>query len=128
MQDMSLWEEFKKTVKPLPSPKKAPPIRKHFFTRLFHPKTPAVLDLHGLTLEEAFLAVKSFLSEHALLRSKKVRIITGKGLKGNGQIKKELPFWLSHKEIAPFILRAEKPTPKEGGDGALTLYLKREKK
>lgn len=47
------------------------------------------LDLHGLTIHQAFVVFKDFLYQHSLLKTKKVKVITGKG----GQIHKEFPLW-----------------------------------
>ena len=98
------------------------------FTRWFEQKPPATLDLHGFTLEEAFHSFKSFLLKHSQLHTKKIRIITGKGLLGNGQIKRELPLWLERKDIAPLVLKTETPPLNKGGNGALIIYLRKEKK
>ena len=47
------------------------------------------LDLHGLTLEEAFEEFTGFIYEAYTNNLSKVEIITGK----SGQIRKEFPYW-----------------------------------
>ena len=47
------------------------------------------LDLHGLTLEEAFDEFTDFIYEAYTNNLSKVEIVTGK----SGQIKKEFPYW-----------------------------------
>lgn len=128
MQDTSLWEEYKKKVVPLDHDKVAKEQKKCFFVRWFEQTPPATLDLHGFTLEEAFRSFKSFLLRHRCLQTKKIRIITGKGLLGNGQIKRELPMWLERNDIAPFILKTEVPPLNKGGNGSLIIYLRKERK
>lgn len=128
MQDTSLWDEYKKKVVPLDHDKIAKEQKKCFFVRWFEQTPPVTLDLHGFTVEEAFHTFKSFLLKHRKLQTKKIRIITGKGLLGNGQIKRELPLWLERKDIAPMILKTETPPLNKGGNGALIIYLRKEKK
>lgn len=64
-------------------------------------KQSTVLDLHGLTLMQAFLAVKDFCYQHAIIGTKIVKIITGK----RGLMQKELPIWCE--SIA--VVKAVKP-------------------
>ena len=47
------------------------------------------LDLHGLTLEEAFDEFTDFIYEAYKNNFSKVEIVTGK----SGQIRKEFPYW-----------------------------------
>ena len=127
MNDFSLWEELKKTIIPLKGMK--------FFThkdlppRLNVRRAPPqdisyVLNLHGFTVTQSYDMVKKFITRHQNLGSRKVTIITGKGLKRVGAIKQEIVLWFDtpifKDKIASF-------TWKNDG-GALDIILKRIKK
>ena len=72
------------------------------------------LDLHGLTLEEAFEEFTDFIYEAYTNNLSKVEIITGK----SGQIRKEFPYWsenshqIKYHEISwhggSFVVKIEK--------------------
>ena len=76
-----LWEAIKSSVIPLGQPrgpgiKRADPL----------PPEPREIDLHGLTIQDAFENVMAFLDCSPYRR---VLVITGK----SGQICKEFPYW-----------------------------------
>lgn len=52
-------------------------------------RMPRTLDLHGMTLQDAWKSVLSFVEGHHDLGTGEIIIICGKG----GQIARELPFW-----------------------------------
>ncbi len=82
----------------------------------------AELDLHGLRLHEAELAVEKFLL-HAIAEGvRAVRIITGKGQ----VLRDALPRWLEDApRIHPHILSLQHARPQEGGSGAFMVLLKK---
>lgn len=53
-----------------------------------------IIDLHGLTLQEAYECVLKFITLHFVMETKTISIITGKGLHDDGKIKNEIPLWL----------------------------------
>ena len=57
------------------------------------------LDLHGLTLEEAFEEFTDFIYEAYTNNLSKVEIITGK----SGPIRKEFPFWTESNHQVQYI-------------------------
>ena len=59
------------------------------------PSVSKVIDLHGMTQDEAFTNIKSFLLNNRAARQYDVIIITGKGENGTGTLKRLVPFWLS---------------------------------
>jgi DNA-nicking Smr family endonuclease len=81
------------------------------------------LDLHGLTLEEAYKKLKSFIEKHYRKGSRCVLIITGKG--SPGQLAREVPRWLSLSDMAAQILVVSMASPKHGGSGALYVLLRK---
>ena len=85
----------------------------------------AVLDLHGMTQEEAYGALNSFVLRgyHAGLRC--VLVITGKGRAGAGVLKARLPDWLDAPALRPAVLRTVPAQQKHGGGGAFYVLLRR---
>ncbi|MCE5387782.1 MAG: Smr/MutS family protein [Acidithiobacillus sp.] len=83
----------------------------------------ADLDLHGLRVEDARLAVASFLQDARRYHWTCVRIIHGKGMGSPGQIpilKRLVGHWLQrHQEVLAFT----QARPMEGGGGALRILL-----
>lgn len=76
----NIWvDHFFKKNNPLPIPK------------IYKTTLKTVLDLHGMTLQQAFCAVNQFILNHSITGSKKITIITGK----SGPILKEFPSWIS---------------------------------
>lgn len=102
-EDQALWDTYTQTVKPLK--------RSGFakVTLLFTPKrwfkrdkvhpVPEILDLHQMTLQEAFATFEKFLQTHFILGTKKIEVITGRGKNNSGLLKKEFPLWLDNPEI-----------------------------
>ena len=83
------------------------------------------LDLHGLTIEEAYQTLRRFLTVHVRENSKVITIITGKGSPGKeGLIHHEIQNWLD----TPFFKSKINEVRWLNGGGALELRLKRNKK
>ncbi len=125
--DLELWEKFKKTVRPLRQkedtvPPKIPP-------RLRVSKTQVIelidtLDLHGLTVQQAFDILKHFLIVHERAGSGSVTVITGKGIKSTGKIKSEFMLWMD----TPFFQEKIRQIKWMNDGGAVLLFLRRKKK
>jgi DNA-nicking Smr family endonuclease len=73
------------------------------------------LDLHGMTVQQAFNATRQFLEEHRINGSRTAIIISGKG----GKIADELPLWIANVE---FIRKCEPIIDSTGEAGAYTIY------
>ena len=126
-EDISFWENLKRTLKPLwpvraqeptPFPKRLrvhpAPERELLFS----------LDLHGLTVEQAYQTLRRFVSLHVRQNSKTITIITGKGSKEReGLIHREVKNWLE----TPFFREKLHDYRWLNGGGALELHLKRKK-
>jgi len=68
------------------------------------------LDLHGMTAQHAFHALRSFLRAAHAERLRCVEIVTGRGsADGDGVLRRELPFWLNLPDIRPLVLAATHP-------------------
>ncbi len=90
----------------------------------------ARLDLHGMIQAEARPALDSFV-EHAYRAGKRnVLVITGKGAKPDGSVgilRQAVPRWLNLPPNRARILAFSYATPKDGGEGALYVLLKRKR-
>ncbi len=145
LSDMKIWEDYKKTVQPLKKTKRsrcflsgardALPslsfIRRRFdvlaTNKMKNGSLSDSLDLHHLTLQEAYEKVLSFIDAHFQKGSKEVLIITGKGLKTEGALKKNLPLWLE-KEYFRKKIREYLPVKDSLGQfGSFKVFLKRKK-
>lgn len=99
-------------------------------------KIEAVLDLHGLTEDEAFEKVENFVVQSYNKGKRCIIIITGKGLSihesddvfaPKGVLKKQVPQWLNMARLRSMILTYKNPSERLGGAGALYILLKRNK-
>jgi DNA-nicking Smr family endonuclease len=90
-----------------------------------HYKIEAELDLHGMTVDNAKIALIDFLNQCTVRSQRCVRIIHGKGLGSiNKQpiLKNKLNQWLQKMDVAQAFCSAR---PADGGTGAIYLLLKR---
>jgi DNA-nicking Smr family endonuclease len=95
----------------------------------------ARLDLHGMTQDQAKAALISFIEGASHSGKRCVLVITGKGrtkAKSDewwenqpGILKQRVPQWFEESSIKPLILKAVPAKQKDGGDGALYVYLRR---
>jgi DNA-nicking Smr family endonuclease len=90
----------------------------------------AKIDLHGMTLDEAYTRLATFIEAHYAKQSRCLLIITGKGGKdgGKGQLQRAVPRWLSLSDMASRILVVSQAVAKHGGQGALYILLRRAQK
>lgn len=87
----------------------------------------ARIDLHGMTQAQAHGALAGFV-HHAWAQGRRcVLVITGKGTwsGGAGVLRAAVPRWLADSALRPMILAIHPAQPKDGGDGALYVLLKR---
>ena len=85
----------------------------------------ARIDLHGKTLEEARRAVSRFVAASQSDRRRCVLIITGKGARGEGPIRRDLPRWLNAPDVRPRVTCFAQALQADGGEGAFYVLLKR---
>ena len=83
------------------------------------------LDLHGLTAAQAERRLSGFIDSAVRQGSRCVLVITGKGVEGNGVLRRLVPQWLKSPPLAPFVLAISAARPGDGGDGALYVLLRR---
>lgn len=85
LKDLWLWRRVAETVTPLSEPKQ--PARPQPLARLGLITT---LDLHGLTIRQAFEATRELIANGRAASLTHVTVITGR----SGQIRQEFPIWL----------------------------------
>jgi len=89
------------------------------------------IDLHGLTQSSAFPALHNFIIQSQNSGKRCVLVITGKGTRSDGSsgiLQNSTPHWLNHPDLRPSILMFCHARPKDGGTGALYVYLRKNKK
>ena len=85
----------------------------------------ARLDLHGLTQDEAHRALAVFIRASRADGKRCVLVITGRGSAGGGVLKAAVPRWLHEPEFRPHLLAIAAAQPRDGGNGALYIMLRR---
>ncbi len=85
----------------------------------------ARIDLHGHTQEEAHRALNAFLDGAHAAGRRCVLVITGKGTRGEGVLRAQVPHWLNAPPNRSRILAFSHAAPKDGGEGALYVLLRR---
>ena len=91
-------------------------------------KPDATLDLHGYNLYSAKLVLHKYLIDCYNKNIRNVLVITGKGINGNGVLKKEVPKWLTDYILKNFLIRYDIAPKNFGGDGALLLRIRNKNK
>jgi DNA-nicking Smr family endonuclease len=90
------------------------------------------LDLHGLTQSEAHATLLRFLRTASSREARLVLVITGKGARAGegeqGVLKRQVPQWLGSPEFRPLIVGFEDAHAAHGGEGALYVRVRRNKR
>lgn len=127
--DMAL---FRMHVDPRPRPRAVLPagFDKGTETKLKKGKLPLEgrIDLHGMTQDEAHRALQRFIPAAAVSGRRTLLVITGKGkMPTGGVLRRMVPIWLSEGSLATHVLAITPAQPKDGGDGALYVRLRKPK-
>jgi DNA-nicking Smr family endonuclease len=85
------------------------------------------IDLHGMTQREAFDALGGFILKSVAQKKRTVLVITGKGLRSEGVLRRMVPLWLGEGDLKPHILAVTEAQPKDGGTGAFYVRLRKER-
>lgn len=85
----------------------------------------ARIDLHGMTQNEAHHVLSDFLYDSQAAGRRAVLVITGKGAGGEGVLRAAVPNWLNEGENRKMVRAFSHAAPKDGGNGALYVLLKR---
>lgn len=85
------------------------------------------IDLHGMTQETAHRALCGFLARAYDAGHRCVIVVTGKGMRGEGSgvLRRMVPMWLNEPGLRTRILSFSYAQPRDGGEGALYVLLKR---
>jgi len=83
------------------------------------------LDLHGMTQDEAHGALLSFLRAKQARGARLVLVITGKGARGGGVLRRMVPLWLRLPELRGLVIGFENAATGHGGEGALYVRLRK---
>ena len=119
--DQKLWEDLKAGIlgdKNCPQrdiPKRLRVVRSQTA------ELSGMLDLHGLTVQQAFDTTVRFLSKHHRAGTKQVLIVTGRGTMGQGLIKKEFDGWLKNPKIQKYV----RTSSWQNRGGAIKITLKK---
>lgn len=96
----------------------------------------ARIDLHGMTQADAHRALAAFVTGSYRAGRRVLLVITGKGKRSDGAealgktqqtgvIRRALPGWLNGPDLRPLVLAFARAQPRDGGDGAFYILLKR---
>lgn len=95
------------------------------------------LDLHGMNQTQAHESLVRFVASCYDQGLRCVLVITGKGKSkstsndwlspSKGILKENVPLWLEERPLKDIVLKFFKAQPKDGGSGALYIYIKRKR-
>ncbi|MER8447970.1 Smr/MutS family protein [Mesorhizobium sp. M1066] len=124
-------------VQPMANPGAAKPKTQHVAHALDEPTLDKLskgrlpiegrVDLHGLTQDEAYSLLFSFLHRAHAGGVRYVLVITGKGSSsgGDGVLRRAVPAWLSTPAFRPLVSSHDHAARNHGGSGALYIRLRR---
>ena len=110
--------------RPPPGDRPIEPRRKH---RIAKERDPigAHIDLHGLGQDQARAMLERFVFEAWNEGLRAVLVITGKGVRGDGVLRRMTPEWLAAAHLRPVVAGVSEAHRRHGGEGALYIALKR---
>ncbi|HET6377159.1 MAG TPA: Smr/MutS family protein [Methylocella sp.] len=116
-----------------PAPLALAPLERRLRQKLARGKAApeAVIDLHGMTREQAFLALRAFMIRAQIDGARLVLVVTGKGGRAGsggdspGVLRKCVPSWLRAPGYRSIVLGLEEAARPHGGAGALYVRLRR---
>lgn len=83
------------------------------------------LDLHGLDQDRARVVLEGFLKRAWDEGFRAVLVITGKGVQGDGVLRRRAPEWLAAPHLSGIVAGISEAHRRHGGEGALYLVLRR---
>lgn len=100
------------------------PRRKHRITKERDP-IGARIDLHGMDQDRARAALEAFVLRAWDEGARAVLVITGKGTRGDGVLRRRAPEWLGGTALRGVVAGISEAHRRHGGEGALYVALKR---
>lgn len=91
-------------------------------------KIESKFDMHGLTIDEAFNKLVSFIEESYNRRKRIVLVVTGKGVKRdafNSSIRENLVKWINSPLLQKYVQAFDYAMQQEGGEGAFYILIKK---
>ena len=113
-----------KPHRPTPPPADIEPGRKRRIVRERDP-IDLTLDLHGMDQDRAKAALLRFLPQAQALGERAVLVITGKGSRGDGVLRRQTPDWLGDPSLRQVVAGWSFAHRRHGGEGAIYVALKR---
>ena len=83
------------------------------------------LDLHGYKLHDAEKNFYNFVIKNHVQGNRNLLIITGKGQDGEGKIRKSLHTWINKNDLSKLVIFYTHASPKDGGNGAFYIRLRK---
>jgi DNA-nicking Smr family endonuclease len=116
-----------KAPRPRAAVEQIEPNRRH---RIASERDPiaARLDLHGYDQDRARAALEAFLRRAWEDGYRSALVITGKGVQGDGVLRRSAPEWLAAPHLAPIVAGVSEAHRRHGGAGALYVALKRRRR
>ncbi len=87
----------------------------------------ARIDLHGMTQDAARAALTGFIRRSVEDGWRAVLVITGKGVSGDGVLRRRVPDWLAEPPLREHVAGVSEAHRHHGGEGALYVALKRKR-
>jgi DNA-nicking Smr family endonuclease len=87
----------------------------------------AKIDLHGLRVIEAEKLLYSFLLNQYSKNNRNILVVSGKGLMGKGVIRSNIRNWFKGEVLSKIIYVFNSAAPKDGGEGAFYVKLRKNK-
>jgi len=109
---------------PPPPSKVIEPGRRHRIARERDP-IGAHIDLHGMDQARARTVLEAFIFRSWNEGMRAVLVITGKGLRGDGVLRRMTPEWLADARLRDVVAGISEAQRRHGGEGALYVALKR---
>lgn len=110
--------------RPKSDPADIEPGRRHRIARERDP-IGARLDLHGLDQDRARAVLEGFLRRAWDEGYRAVLVITGKGTRGDGVLRRRAPEWMAAPALRDIVAGISEAHRRHGGEGALYVALKR---
>ncbi len=85
----------------------------------------ATLDLHDMNQQQAHRALTAFLAQAEVLGLNTIRLITGKGTRSGGVLRRAVVHWLETPALRPQIKALAHAPAREGGEGVLIVLLRK---
>lgn len=103
-----------------------PPVREdgHRRIRRGRVEISAQIDLHGMFEQEARERLLGFLQNQPRHRAQSILVITGKGERGDGVLRRSLANWLHNPEFSSMVSGFAQAHLRHGGSGAWYVFLR----